>query len=77
VFATSILLELYIWNERPFMGTSNLETVSDATRRVSKASAHAPHWKIIVTYWNTAMQQNTIWSIAFEGRTKGILKEVC
>jgi hypothetical protein len=28
-------------------------------------------------YWNTAMQQNNIWSIAFEVHAKGILKEVC
>jgi len=77
VFATGRLLELYMWNRRPFMSASDLETVSYATRRVSKALAEAPHWQIIETYWNTAMQQNNIWSIAFEARTKEILKEVC
>jgi len=44
VFATSRLLELYMWNRRPFMSASVLETVSYATRRVAKALAEAPHW---------------------------------
>jgi hypothetical protein len=39
--------------------------------------AEAPYWQIIETYWNTAMQQCNIWSIAFEARTKEILQEVC
>ena len=60
VFATGRLLELYMWNRRPFMSASDLETVSYATRRVSKALAEGPHWQIIETYWNTAMQQNNI-----------------
>jgi hypothetical protein len=77
VFATGRLLELYKWKRRPFMSASDLETVSDATRRVSKALPEAPLWQIIETYWNTAMQQNNIWSIAFAARTKEILKEVC
>jgi hypothetical protein len=76
VFAKGRLLELCIWNRRPFMSASDLETVSYATRRVSKALAEGPHWQIIEKYWNTAMQQNNIWSIAFEARTMEILKEV-
>jgi hypothetical protein len=59
------------------MRATELERVSYATRRVSKALAEAPHWQIIEMYWNTAMQQNNIWSIAFEAHTKEILKEVC
>jgi hypothetical protein len=47
----------------------------NATR--SKALAEGPHWQIIETYWNTTIQQNNIWSIAFEARTKEILIEVC
>jgi len=66
-----------MWNRRPFMSASDLETVGYAMRPVSKALAEAPHWQIIETYWNTAKQQNNIWSIAFEARTKEILKEVC
>jgi len=77
VFATGRLLELYMWNRRPFMSASDLKTVSYATRRISKALAEAPHWQIIETYWNTTMQQSNIWSIAFEACTKEILKEVC
>jgi hypothetical protein len=77
VFATGRLLELYMWNRQPFMSGSDVETVCFTTRRVSKAFAEAPHWQIIGTYWNTAMQQNIIWSIAFEVRTKEILKEIC
>jgi len=77
VFAMGRLLELYMWNRWRFMIASDLETVSYATRRVAKAFAEAPHWSIIETYWNTTMQQNNIWSIAFEARTKEILKEVC
>jgi hypothetical protein len=77
VFATGRLLELYMWNRRPFMSATDLETVSYAMQRVSKALAKAPLWQIIETYWNTAMQQNIILSITLEARTKEILKEVC
>ena len=77
VFAMGRLMELYMWNRRLFMSATDLETVSYATRRVSKALAEGPHWQIIEMYWNTAMQQNNIWSIAFEARTKEIFKEVC
>jgi hypothetical protein len=77
VFATGRLLELYMWNRRLFMSASDLETVSYATQRVSTALAEAPHWQMIETYWNTAMQQINIWSIQFEARTKEILKAVC
>jgi hypothetical protein len=77
VFATGRLLELYMWKRRPFMSASDLETLSYATRRVAKALAEASHWQIIETYRNTAMQQNNMWSIALEARTKEILKEVC
>jgi len=66
-----------MWNRRPFRSASYLEMVSYAMRRVAKALAEGPHWQIIEKYWNTAMQQNNIWSIAFEARTKEILKEVC
>jgi len=66
-----------MWNRRPFMSASDLETVSYTTRRVSIALAEAPHWQIIEMYWNTVMQQNNIESIAFEVGTKAILKEVC
>jgi hypothetical protein len=59
------------------MSASNLEMVSNATRRAAKALVEAPHWQIIEKYWNTAMEQNTIWYIAFEACTKEILKEVC
>jgi hypothetical protein len=76
-FATGRLLELYMWNTQPFMSASNFEMVSYATRRVAKAFAEATPWQIIETYWNTAMQQNNIWSIAFEERTKEILNKVC
>jgi len=44
IFATGRLLELYMWNRRPFMSGSDLETVSYATRRIAKALAEAPHW---------------------------------
>jgi len=43
VFAMGRLLDLYMWNRRPFMCASDLETVSYAMRRVSKALAKAPH----------------------------------
>jgi hypothetical protein len=59
------------------MSASDLETVGYATRRVAKSLAEAPHWQIIERYWDTAMQQNIIWSIAFEAHTKEIFKEVC
>ena len=66
-----------MWNRRPFMSASELETVRYATGRVSKAVAEAPHLQRIEKYWNTAMQQDSIWSIVFEVGTKEILKEVC
>jgi len=66
-----------MWNRQPFMIASDLEMVSYATRRAAKAFAEAPHWQIIEMYWNSAMQQNNIWSIAFEACAKEILKEVC
>jgi len=77
VIGTGRLVELYMWNRWPVMSETDLETVSYAKRRISKALAEGPHWQIIETYWNTAMQQNNIWSIAFEARTKEIMKEVC
>jgi len=77
VIATGRLVELYMWNRWPVMSETDLETVSYAMRRISKALAEGPHWQMIETYWNTTMQQNNIWSIAFEARTKEIMKEVC
>jgi hypothetical protein len=77
VFATGRLIELYMWNKLPFMSASVLEMVSYGTRCTAKAFAEAPHWQIIEKYWNTAMQQHNIWSIAFEACTKEILKEEC
>jgi len=64
-------------NRRPFMSASDLDIVSYATQRVAKSLAEGPHSQIIEMYRNTAMQQNNIWSIAFEARTKEIVKEVC
>ena len=66
-----------MWNRQPFMSASHLEMVSYATQRIAKALAEAPHWRIIEMYWNTAMQQNNIWSLEFEARTMEIFKEVC
>jgi len=66
-----------MWNRRLFMSASNLEMVNYVMRHVAKALAESPHWQIIEKYWNTAMQRNNIWSIAFEARTKEIFKEVC
>jgi len=66
-----------MWNRGPFMSASDLETACYATRCVLKALAEAPYCQIIEMYWNTAMQQNNIWSIAFAAHTKEILKDVC
>jgi len=66
-----------MWIRRLFMSASDLEMVCYATRRIAKALVKGPHRQIIVTYWNTGMQQNNIWYIAFEACTKEILKEVC
>ena len=66
-----------MWNRQPCMSASDLETVNYAMRYFSTPLSEAPHWQIVETYWETAMQQNNIWSIAFEARTKEILKEVC
>jgi len=73
VFALGRLLELYTWNRWPFMSASDLTMVSYATRCIAKALAEGPHWQIIEKYWNTALQQNNIWSTAFVARTEEIL----
>jgi hypothetical protein len=70
-------MELYMWNRGPFISASDLEMVSYGTQRAAKAFAAAKYSQIIEKYWNTAMQENNIWSIAFEACAKGILKEVC
>jgi hypothetical protein len=70
-------MELYMWRGRTFMRASDLVMISYGTRHAAKAFAEAPHWQIIEKYWNTAMQQNNIWSIAFEACTKEIFKEIC
>jgi hypothetical protein len=77
VFTTGRLMELYMWNRWPFMSTSGLQMVRYVTQHAVKVVADAPHWQIIEKYRNTAMQQNNIWSIAFEVCTKNIVKEVC
>jgi hypothetical protein len=77
VLATGRLLELQMGNRWPFMSASDLEMVSYATRCVVKALAEAPLWQILEMYCNTSMQQKNIWSIAFEARTKEILKQIC
>ena len=59
------------------MSARDFETVSYAMRRLAKAFTEAPHWQIIEKYWNTAMQQNNVWSVAFETRTEEILEEAC
>ena len=76
-FETGRLMELYMWNRSPFMSASHLEMVSYAMRCLVKVLAEAPHWQIIETYWNTAMQQNKIRSIPFEACTKEILRDLC
>jgi len=55
VFATGRLLELCMWHRQPLMSATNFEIASNATQRIAKSLAEAPHWKIIETYWNTAM----------------------
>jgi len=77
VFATGSLMELYMWNRLPCMSASDLEVVRYGTQCTAKSLAEAPHWQILEKSWNTAMQQNNIWSIEFEACTKKILKEVC
>jgi hypothetical protein len=75
VIAMGLLLELYMWTRQPFTRASDLDMVSYAMQRIGKAEA--PLCKIIETYWNTAMQQSNIQSVAFEARTREITKEVC
>jgi hypothetical protein len=77
VFAMGRLLVLYMWNRWPFMGASDWEIVSFATRHIAKPLAVAPHRQIIEIYWNTGMQQNNIWSIPFVASTTEIFREVC
>ena len=66
-----------MWNRQRFKSGRDLEMVCYATQWVAKGLAEAPHYQIIETYWNTAMQQNNTLSIAFEAPTKEILKVVC
>ena len=66
-----------MWNRWPLRSASDVAMVSYAPQPVAKAFAEAPHWQIIDQHWNTAMQQNNIWSVAFEAHTQEILKEAC
>ena len=66
-----------MWNRWRRISASKFEKVSYAMRHVAKTLAEAPPWQMLETYWNTTMQKNIIWSIAFEARTTEILKEVC
>jgi hypothetical protein len=77
VFAMGRLKKLNIWNRQPFMSARDCEMVSSSTQRAAKALAEAAHWQILGKYWNTTMQQNNIWFIAFEACTKQILTEIC
>jgi hypothetical protein len=77
VIAMGRLHELYMWNRRPFISESDLVVVSYEMRCFAKSLSEAPDWHIIETYWNTAMQQHNVWSIALEAPTKEILTEVC
>jgi hypothetical protein len=70
-------MKQYMWNRRPLISARDFEMVSYATRYAVNVLAESPHWQIIEKYWNTAMQQNNIWSIAFEACTMEILKEKC
>jgi hypothetical protein len=54
-FSTGILLELCMWDRRPFPSGSDLGRVSYATGCVAKPVAQAPNWQVIEMYWNTAM----------------------
>jgi len=74
VYAKARLMELIMSNRWPFMRASHLEIVSYAMWRSAKALAEVSHWQIIEMYWNTAMQQSNIWSIALEPCTKEMLK---
>jgi len=76
VFPMGRLLVHYKWTRWPCMNASDMEMVSYATWCVAKALAEAPHWQILVKYWNNTVQQNNIWSIAFEVCTKESLQEV-
>jgi len=63
LFATGRLLEVIMWNRWPSMSSSDLEKVRYGMRLVAKALVEAPHGQMIEKYWNTAMQQNNIWSV--------------
>ena len=52
-----------MWNRWPSMSSSDLEKVRYGMRLVAKALVEAPHGQMIEKYWNTAMQQNNIWSV--------------
>jgi hypothetical protein len=57
------------------MSASDMGIICYAMRCVVKVLADARHWQTIEKYWNTAMLQNNIRSIAFEALTKEILRE--
>jgi hypothetical protein len=62
------VLELCMWDRWPFMRTCDWGMVRYAL-------TEAPYWQIIETFWNTAMQQRNIWSIAFKAGTQEIWKD--
>ena len=66
VFPKGRLMGLYRWNRQPFVCARVLVIVSYAMRHVANALAETSHWQTIGKYWNTTIQQNNIWSLAFE-----------
>jgi len=75
-FAMGNVLQLSMKSSLQFMSANDLEMVSYATWHIAQVLAEAPHWRLIEQYGNTTMQRSNIWSIAFEARTKEILKAV-
>jgi len=54
-----------------------MEMVCYAAHCSAHAIADTPDRQIIETYWNTAVQEHKICSIALEAHTKEILKQAC
>jgi len=76
VFRIRRLLECDMLITGLWIGASDLKQICYAMRHVAKWLTETPYWQIIEKYWNTTIQQNNIWSIAFVAQTKEIMIEV-
>lgn len=77
VSAPGWLLTVKMCNRSQCMCAMDYQIIRYAMQCVAKRLVEAPYWLTLKIYWNTTLQQNTIWSIAIMACPQEILKVVC